>query len=188
LVSRFTRRTRTTEGFLAGRSGPLGGHSKLECEMAQPTPASSSFALIVSLLGAAVVAIVSTLDYRKKSRWFAERHAELDRLESELEKIPPVPGSQRFRADPALQTEFKARMSDLIQKAPKDRAARLALEQLVMDELVVLAQREELLTELAEPSGADRDELAAIPAQRKGLNDLLRYCREGGGDPRDRAT
>jgi hypothetical protein len=49
-----------------------------------------------------------------------------------------------------------------------------------MDELVILAQREELLTELAEPTRADSDELATISAQRKALNDLFQHCREGG--------
>jgi hypothetical protein len=151
--------------------------------MVQLSSASSSFVLLLSLLGAAAVAIVSTLDYRKKSRWFAERNAELDRLESELEKMPRVPGSQRFRADPALQAELKGRVADLIRMAPRDRAARLALEQLLMDELVILAQREELLTELAEPTRADSDELASISAQRKALNDFFQHCREGGDGP-----
>jgi hypothetical protein len=148
--------------------------------MIQLSSANNSFVLLLSLLGAAAVAIVSTLDYRKKSRWFAERNAELDRLESELEKMPRVPGSQRFRADPALQAELKGRLADLIRRAPGDRAARLALEQLLMDELVILAQREELLTELPEPTRADNDELATISAQRKRLNDLFQHCREGG--------
>jgi hypothetical protein len=120
------------------------------------------------------MAIVATLDYRKKARWFAERHAELDRLVAELEKIPPIPGSQRFRSDPALRAEFKSRVLELANRPPTDRVARLALEQLLTDELVVLAQREEVLKELAEPTKADEDELAIIPAQRKTLEELLK--------------
>jgi biopolymer transport protein ExbB/TolQ len=135
---------------------------------------TSSLGVTVSLILAIVLAMVATANYRKKARWFAERHAELDRLEAELEKIPPIPGSQRFRSDPALKADFKRRVLELVNRPPTDRAARLALEQLLTDELLVLAQREEVLKELAEPTKADRDELAMIPAQRNALEELFK--------------
>lgn len=135
---------------------------------------TSSLGVTGSLILAIVVALVGTLDYRRRARWFAKRHGELDRLEAELENMPPIPGSQRFRSDHALKAEFESRVVELVNRPPTDRAARLALEQLLTDELVVLAQREEVLRDLAEPTKADKDELAVIPAQRKMLGELLK--------------
>jgi hypothetical protein len=129
--------------------------------------------LTVSLIVAAVGAVLSTRDYRRKSRLLDTQFAEMMRALEEVAKLPSVPGSQRFRSDPAMRSQVQQQLADLTQRARTDRTARLALGQLVADELVLLDQRAAVLAGVPEQSQEDRDELAAIPATRVALEALL---------------